>query len=174
MSGVSELIRLCALTDGDVFADIGSGVGNIIAQVALQTDVKAVVGIEMRVQVAELGQQLMKDASQSSPQLKKVCVVAGDIRSLQYLEDDRTKHITVLFAHNNLFEGDAVRALHEMCCVLPDLRRVALTVKVCPRHRPWCFQEFCVKWKQTEDGKCAVTFKSALVPVYIYDRIESI
>jgi H3 lysine-79-specific histone-lysine N-methyltransferase len=44
---VRRLISLLALTNQDVFVDMGSGRGNIAAQIFLQTDVKESIGIEI-------------------------------------------------------------------------------------------------------------------------------
>jgi hypothetical protein len=48
IQGVSVLLAALRLTALDVFGDIGSGVGNVLVQVALQTVVRECIGVEIR------------------------------------------------------------------------------------------------------------------------------
>lgn len=45
---VSELIRTVPIKPGDVFLDMGSGVGQVTLQVAAEVDLKHSYGIELR------------------------------------------------------------------------------------------------------------------------------
>ncbi|GMF19053.1 unnamed protein product [Phytophthora fragariaefolia] len=57
-SGVSRILTAIGLLDeADVFLDVGAGVGNIIAHVALTTDARRCVGIEVRSDLVSLGQR---------------------------------------------------------------------------------------------------------------------
>lgn len=58
--GISTLLReLGGLDRNDTFLDIGSRVGNVVAQVALATSVNKVIEIEIRRNFINLGMKLM-------------------------------------------------------------------------------------------------------------------
>jgi tRNA G46 methylase TrmB len=63
--------KACSLTKNDVFTDIGSGVGNVITQVAQQSNVACSIGLEIRSNVAKLGKRMIKEAVQQFLQLEK-------------------------------------------------------------------------------------------------------
>lgn len=78
---VTKLLSQLALTEEDIFIDFGSGIGKIVAQVFLQTQIKAAYGIEI---VPEFHQQAIKISEtiqQDFPQL-------FNDRKLQFINED--------------------------------------------------------------------------------------
>ncbi|KAG2795742.1 hypothetical protein PC110_g21465 [Phytophthora cactorum] len=72
-SGVSLVLAAVGpLNEADVFHDVGAGVGNILAQVALTTDVRVCVDIELRGDLVSLGQRCMQQQIKHHPRLGKV------------------------------------------------------------------------------------------------------
>jgi hypothetical protein len=70
--GVVTLIEACQLTSSDTFLDVGAGIGNVVTQVALQTRVKLAIGIEIRVDVAVIGQDIISThQARDFPQLER-------------------------------------------------------------------------------------------------------
>lgn len=58
--GISALLAEVGPLDGrDLFLDIGAGIGNVVAQVALGTTVYQAIGIELREDIHSLGAEMM-------------------------------------------------------------------------------------------------------------------
>ncbi|ETO71045.1 hypothetical protein F444_12544, partial [Phytophthora nicotianae P1976] len=60
------------LDEEDVFLDVGAGVGNILAQVALTTDARLCVGIEFRRDLVSLGQRSLHQQLKIQPRMDNV------------------------------------------------------------------------------------------------------
>jgi hypothetical protein len=168
MEGVTRLIAASHISANDVFLDIGSGIGNVVVQVALQCNVKQAIGIEIRQEVASLGLRLIQEARQIHPQLSRVCVFGRDICDL---EEDFTAiaNATVLYTNNYLFVPGATLAIQRLCCRLQHLRVVVMGAQACPRHRPRCTNEFCFVWKeQAEILYVGTEFRQAPFQLYTY------
>jgi hypothetical protein len=168
--GVSELVKVCCLTNSDVFMDVGSGVGNVIVQVSLETGVMKCIGVEMRADVAEAGLKLIQMEAPRLVEQVRVSVVIADIRKLQLADDRRTSIATVLYAHNTVFQVDSNLALVRACCKISSLRLVVLCTVVCPRHRPSCTEEFCLTWELTRTVEVGVTYNSSAIAFHVYKR----
>jgi hypothetical protein len=168
--GVTALIRICQLSEYDVFLDVGSGIGNVVVQVVLESSVKLAVGVEIRREVAALSQEILRSALHLFPQLGRALVPECDVRMLQ----DQPSEImpaTVLFASNLLFAPAANHSLHRLCCELPYLRLVVLIDQVCPRHKPRCKSTFCSMWTLRPETTLVTTeFRSAPMRLYVYDK----
>lgn len=167
--GVTKVIELCSLSDVDVFLDVGSGIGNIVAQVALQTAVTSVIGVEIRHDVAALSQGMLRANASEYPQLLKARVIDSDVRDVE-TDPSGVLSTTVLFANNLLFTPPSSLALHGLCCVLPHLRLVILGDKVCPRHSSRCASTFCAMWTLRGTTGVPSEFKAALHDLYKYER----
>ncbi|ETI31543.1 hypothetical protein F443_21496 [Phytophthora nicotianae P1569] len=71
-SGVTLLLAAVGLLDeADVFLDVGAGVGNVLAQVELMTNVRACVGIELRRDLVSIGEHCMRLQHRKYPRLRK-------------------------------------------------------------------------------------------------------
>lgn len=168
--GTSKLIGLCNLHPDDVFVDVGSGIGNIVAQVAIQTTAKLVIGLEMRAELVCLSRQLVADGKRAFPALSRIKLVEGDIAAEEVGESVITQ-ATVIFANNLLFTPTANQALHVLCSELPYLRLVLLIDRPCPRHRARCSNPFCSLWKESGKRRALETeFRSCPLEVIVYER----
>ncbi len=84
---MTKLLSIMALTNQDVFVDLGSGIGKITAQVFLQSNVKEAMGIEI---VPHLHQQALHAATQLRAQplhaidfsKRKLTFLGGDFLEL--------------------------------------------------------------------------------------------
>ncbi|KAG7392244.1 hypothetical protein PHYPSEUDO_001348 [Phytophthora pseudosyringae] len=65
--------------EADVFLDVGAGVGNILAQVALTTDVKMCIGVELRRDLVGLGQGCIQQQLKHYPRLGKVLLELAEV-----------------------------------------------------------------------------------------------
>ena len=169
----SDLIKVCELGESDVFIDIGSGVGNVVAQVALETFVPTVIGVEIRSDLAHLGKLLMKEQTSKYPGLQKIKIFPQDICSVDIVNEEMFQGITVLYCHNTLFKTDVLHVVENICCRLPCLRTVVIQLAFCPRHRDGCLREFCLLFKKRPTlFSTNVTYTATQVQLQVYDRIH--
>jgi len=169
--GTTAVIEACALNSSDVFVDVGSGVGNVVAQVALETNVGTALGVEIRTELARQGSSLMEQNYNRYSQLRKVKIYPQDICAVDVENDYEFKKVTVLFCHNTVFKPEVLHVLEQICCRLPLLRTVILSVPFCARHRPSCLREFCTLFRARESRiKASVTFTHSLASFFVYDR----
>jgi hypothetical protein len=109
-------------------------VGNIVAQVALQTAVALVIGVKIRHDMAALSQDTLQTNASEYPQLFKARVIHGDVREVE-ADPCGVLSTPVLIANNLLFTPSSNLAL---CCMLPHIQLVILGEKVYPRHSSLC------------------------------------
>lgn len=168
--GVTALIQAIQFTCSDVFVDVGSGIGNVIAQVALESCAKQAIGVEVRSDIARLGQRLMDVAREASlPRLAATTVIVGDIRDV--MQDlGGVANATVLFSNNFLFSPRSNLALHSICCTLPNLRMVLFSAEVCTRHSLRCTNEFCTVWQLRKKIEVPTEFRVAFLQLSVYER----
>jgi tRNA G46 methylase TrmB len=171
--GTTGLIEAFELTSEDVFVDIGSGVGNVVAQVALHTSIKMAIGVEIRAELAHQGRILMEQNYTNYPQLKKVQIYPKDICDIDIENDQSFQNATVVFCHNTLFRPEVHLEVEKVCCRLPHLRTVIVSLPFCIRHRASCLREFCTLFhpRQSPIG-VSVTFTHSLSSLFVYDRSE--
>ncbi|EGZ16981.1 hypothetical protein PHYSODRAFT_502861 [Phytophthora sojae] len=163
------LIEEANIQVNDVFLDAGSGVGNVLAQIALQTQAFRVVGIEIQRDLAARGMELIASSASRFPHLLKISVVTADIRNIAEGSDTlpyQLRHL--LFCHDTVFEEDVILAMRALCMKLPHLRLVALTTRVCPRHRNTCRNSFCKRWKLLKTIQVPMTYSSSLRDLHLY------
>ena len=167
--GVSALIESIGdISTQDRFLDIGSGLGNVVTQVALQTKMKRSIGVEIRRSVANLGKKLIEAKCCEMPRLKKVQIIAEDMCDVDLLADEEIKETTVLFSSNKLFLPATNLAMERVICDLKNLRYVFLGQPFCQRHTKRCCKEFCLLWVLCEEIKVDMTWTSTEVMLYKY------
>ncbi|KAJ8579186.1 hypothetical protein ON010_g5 [Phytophthora cinnamomi] len=106
--GISVLIGALGRIDAsDVFLDVGAGIGNVLVQIALTTDVRAYVGVEMRADLCALAEARIQQHVRELPLLRKVFVKATDVRDADIASQSPTRDATIVFANIFLFEEDA-------------------------------------------------------------------
>jgi hypothetical protein len=168
-AGTTALIEACNFVDGDVFLDVGAGIGNVVAQVALETNIRSCIGVEIRAMLSQQGYQLIGQFSKTYPRLRKVVMHAVDICTV---DTQLLRKTSVLFCHNTVFKPDAQLVVEQLCCRLPDLRVVILQQSFCSRHRPSCTREFCTLFRRRISTLAvSVTFTKGLRSLAVYDRI---
>ena len=71
MASLTKIIDVIGdISPQDVFLDVGSGVGNVVAQMALATTARFSIGIEIRGDVANLSTELLRAAKLKWPRLE--------------------------------------------------------------------------------------------------------
>jgi Histone methylation protein DOT1 len=172
MVGVTAL--LCALDVGadDVFLDVGAGIGNVLAQVALQSRACKVIGIEVRETAVSMAMCMIGRAALQYSQLWRINMLAGDIRAPEVIKHRCVQESTVLYCFSTVFDHTSRLALESLACRLTRLRLVVVADKFCPRHqrRQNCRNEFCTLWTMKGEVQIDVTYSCNPVLFSIYKR----
>ena len=173
MVGVTMLLHAIGpLLPCDTFVDVGSGVGNVIFQVALESTVAKVVGIEVRRDLAELSQSLIVQHCATEGRLHKITILNVDIAQADAEKLPGFQDATHVFSHNSLFTSSSLLALEELCW-LPKLKKIAVVIVPCPRHTARCTKAFCRYWALDSVVHLPVAYKTASIAVHIYKRKTS-
>ena len=174
MIGVTLMLETFGdMTAGDVFIDVGGGIGNVVFQVALQSRVQKCISLEARSDITTLAQKILDDNWINDLRLDKVSLVNVDITKADVCLITGVQDATHLFSHNTLFTEETLQALYEMCW-LPNLRIVAVTVDACPRHRPTCSNTFCQLWSLHTIVKVPVTYRHRAINLYVYTKSKQV
>ncbi|EGZ05204.1 hypothetical protein PHYSODRAFT_534456, partial [Phytophthora sojae] len=145
-TGVSAILAVIpTLTIADAFVDFGSGIGNVVAQVALETCVGRCIGIEFQDNLANIAM---------SPAVRE------DIDGC-----------SVLFANNIVFEPTSFAALEDFASSAAGLVHVVVMATICGRHRPTCPRNFCSVWTLRQRIDVQVSWSSQLHHAYWYTRV---
>lgn len=148
--GMTRLLDRLQLSSGDTFGDVGSGTGNVLAQVALETAVAKCIGVEIRYTVAKKSRAALKKWSLEFPRLSCISVLSGDIEAPTRLVTQELMKCTVIYSSNKLFSENANLQLQQCICSSTAATIVVLGQQVCSRCRPGCPKEFCQIWKLEE------------------------
>eukprot|EP00644_Phytophthora_capsici_P003408 jgi/Phyca11/116739/e_gw1.31.124.1 len=152
----------------DVFLDVGAGLGHVVAQVALQTNAHRCLGIEKRHDVVSAGARCVRSHVSLFGHLRKALVLTGDVLDTPLSTRAPFKAATLIFLNDFLFTEEAKLVVQEELSGMPNARAIVSTSLYCPRHRDSCRNLFCGRWKRagTTYGHCS--WKSQLVPIYLY------
>lgn len=170
MVGVSSLLECFGLVcDTDVFLDVGCGIGNVVAQVALESRFRLAIGVEMRETVLAMGKQLIDDQKKTERRLQKTRFIDADIRNDGFLNTPPIQETTHLYCHNLVFSEESNMAL-ERLVEMPSLHAVVVSRAFCPRHRPSCKKVFCIMWTLKETLHVPMTYTTTPAALYVYQR----
>jgi Histone methylation protein DOT1 len=112
--GIRQLIRAAGLGNGDRFVDLGSGVGKIVLQVALEVPDVTCLGLEIDAQRHEHASAALRRAEEKGWLAPGRCMLRH--------EDARSADLqgaTVLFANSTCFEPALLSALGRRVADLP-------------------------------------------------------
>lgn len=119
---INKLISLVALSDNDVFVDLGAGAGKVVTQVFLTTQVKKALGIEIR---PDLHHQAVAAATRIREELP---MFYQPNRSLDFLLgsmfDISFSDATVLWVNSVCFSPDMLIRLGKIINASPHIHTV--------------------------------------------------
>ena len=165
--GLIKLLPQLHINTTDIFLDVGCGIGNVVAQVALMTPVRSCIGVEMRRAVLECGADAVEKQKRDSPDLAKIKFIASRIENVSY---SRLCDVTVFYCFDLTFECNATVYLHILACDLRNLRLVVVAKHPCPRHSQRCNNRFCRMWRLQQTVHVEVSYSKNLVPMHIFKR----
>ncbi|KAE8952249.1 hypothetical protein PR003_g32282 [Phytophthora rubi] len=168
-SGISSLLReLGGLCESDVFLDIGSGVGNVVVQVVLATNVAKALGVEVRQDLNDLGMKMIAKSVNSRRLLERSQLVCQDIMDMRISITPPYADATVVYWNNLLFEPRVIEFVKEELSGMFLLRKVVSSLNLCPRHRDLCHNAFCGAFKLEKVLYLPCSWKANLQQVFVY------
>ncbi|KAG1694315.1 hypothetical protein DVH05_021667 [Phytophthora capsici] len=123
-AGVAQMLEAMEpLDERDIFLDVGSGIGNVLVQVALTTKVNKCIGVEVRDELCAIATHRISRNIKTYPLLQKVTVKAADVRDVLLATQPPTSDATIVFANYFLFEEDAKLTSLAQCLMLASVLR---------------------------------------------------
>ncbi len=168
--GVSAILDVIDLTQTDIFLDIGSGTGNVLAQVALQAPVRRAIGLEIRSDLAMKSRDAIQAFTDEYPRLHLVKIITADVKVLTTQVRAEVENATVVFCNNVLFQPEDNLKIHQLICESSSPRTVVLTQRFCVRCTTMCPDLFCYLWKEVRVVKAKTCWKEELQEVYVFKR----
>jgi hypothetical protein len=168
---VSFLLRAIGpISTSDVFLDVGSGFGNVVCQIVLQTDVSKAIGMELQKPLMEMGMATISKWHQKHKRLEKLEFRCDDVCSFADELPEYALDATIIFSNNVRFLPNAVYSLFRLASALPKARILVTAVPICARHRPQCQGEFCALWKTVYIVQTEVSWTCTPVWFYVYRK----
>jgi Histone methylation protein DOT1 len=171
--GVTAFLEKVDITSKDVFVDIGSGSGSILAQVVLQTPVLRSVGLEIRADLAKKSKDAIEAARSKYPRLLLAKVIKGDVKAMSLSVEKELMEATIVYSNNVVFSSEDNLALKEFICVRPSIRVVLVSQKFCARCSASCADEFCTTWEAVQTIQAKACWKDAPVDIFMYKHKSS-
>jgi hypothetical protein len=174
-AGVSTMVEVMQVCRTDVFGDIGSGIGNVLAQIALQTTAARCVGVEVRRKLAAQSSEIIRRFRQAFPRLSCVSIVPGDIKNMTVQMRVELQPCSVLLCNNKVFELADTLAVQNLVASLSNVGLVLLMEKFCPRCREKrCSNAFCQIWERKATIKVSVSWSAIQVEMFIFRRRQAL
>jgi len=171
--GVTMLVKMVEnISIHDIFLDVGSGIGNVIAQIALQTPVGFTYGVEIRKDVVSLSKRLMAKQMVKYPALSKVWQIDQDICRLSEAVIAKLRKVTILYSSNQLFEEDAKLRLRNLIAKMVNLRVLVVALKFCSRHRESCDNYICRNFVLQSKVDVPVCWTSNKKALFVYKKVK--
>lgn len=168
--GVSAIVQAIDISSNDVFVDIGSGSGSILAQIVLQTPVLRCIGLEIRPDLAQKSRDAIQAAKEKYARLHMVTVLTGDVKALPLRVEKELSEPTIVYSNNMTFCSEDNLALKNFICERASVRFVLLSQKFCLRCQASCKDEFCSTWEEVQSIQAKTCWKDPPVDFFIYKR----
>lgn len=168
--GVTKMINASLIGPSDVFGDIGSGTGSVLAQVALQTTALRCVGLEIRYDLTARSREYMRQFTQAFSRLSRVSILTGDIKNVTDEIGEALRGCTIFYCNNKVFEPEDNLAVQEYIA-LSDARLVFVMDRFCGRCRgDRCVNKFCQMWESEPSIQVSVSWTASPVEMFVYHR----
>ncbi|EGZ26247.1 hypothetical protein PHYSODRAFT_297581 [Phytophthora sojae] len=170
--GVTMLLKVLNIGAGATFGDIGCGIGNVLVQVALESSVKACIGVEVREELVAAAHSALLSNSTKYPELLRVSIYQVDICNLAEGVYRALSDCSDVLVKNIVFAEEANLALEQFLCMSTVASQVVLGRKMCPRHRNSCGHVFCLLWDLVQPVQLEVEWASISHEFYLYRRAQ--
>ena len=170
--GISQVVDAVGFSATDVFVDVGSGTGNVLVQIALESRVPC-FGIEIRDELATKSRYEIEKFAEKYPSLRQVNIVSDNVRKLSPMHFKLLEHCTILYSSNRLFDPVDNLALQDLILSLPKLNTVVLGSPFCSRCGLTCNQNFCLVWRMTTELLVQPTWTNEKIRLYVFKRTNA-
>lgn len=171
--GINELLEeLGPIDEHDIFLDIGAGVGNIVAHVALATTASMIIGIELRDDIHRVGVQMMARSSYAHRFRDRMIMVCKNVADIRLSYTPPYAFATIVCWNNILFEPKVVEYVKDQLCGMASVRTLVTTMKICARHRKNCRNDFCTFFQLMKELVIPCSWKADLQSVFVYKAID--
>ena len=167
--GISQVVDAVAFSTTDIFVDVGSGTGNVLVQIALESQVPC-IGIEVRDALVTKAKEEIQKFSAKYPSLRQVKMISDNVRCLSPQNFKLIEECTVLYCSNGLFEPLDNMALQDLILSLPKLTTVILSCPFCLRCCKTCNHNFCLAWKKSKELVVQPTWTNKMITLIVYRR----
>ncbi|POM79143.1 Hypothetical protein PHPALM_3245 [Phytophthora palmivora] len=162
------LLEEVDVVDGDVFVDIGAGLGNVVAQLILQTQVQRAIGIGIREDIQRAGVNAMKNSLFYQAFQERASFIYRDVTDIQLPHEFPFADATVVYWSNILFKQKVIEKVKAQLILISTVRILMSAVNFCPRHRKRYTNRFCSSFELTKTADVPCSWKAKLIPFYIY------
>ncbi|KAF4035896.1 Histone methylation protein DOT1 [Phytophthora infestans] len=167
--GITMLLREVGDMDSrDIFMDIGSGFGNVVAQVVLATDIYRAIGVEIQESVQRAGIDAINGSPYAWALRERAVFVCKPVEDIRLSSDSPFAEATVVYWNNVLFQPPVVEHVKEQLRQMVDIRFLLSCVDLCPRHRPPCVFRFCYAFELLKVVDVPCSWKAVSQHVFIY------
>lgn len=163
--GALKLVRALGLTADDVFFDLGCGVGKVLLSVALASDVRSAVGLELSATRVRGTSEAFRRAEAEAGLGRGRCSVYAE----DFLDAERLTEATVCYCCNLTLPDCTFAALLERFILMPRLRLVATLKNPYTESSPETSDRFQAAFKGA-GGMLLPTSWSPDVKVYLFRR----
>ncbi|GMF59054.1 unnamed protein product [Phytophthora fragariaefolia] len=147
-SGVTALIEaLGGVWPQDTFLDVGSGIGNVVVQFALQTAAQKCYGIEVRSEVLTCGGRLISGNASIQNLYCQTSLICADAGNIMLAFEQPYSRATIVLAHHRLFKEAIKLLIEEQMGLHCHARAAVFGENICPRHQASCRATFCARCK---------------------------
>jgi hypothetical protein len=168
--GVTAILEAIDVSTEDVFVDIGSGSGSILAQIVLQTPILRCIGLEIRADLAQKSRDAIEAAKGKYARLHMVNVFTGDVKAMSLRVEKELSEPTIVYSNNIVFSSEDNLALKNFICEHPTIRVVLLSQKFCARCAASCTDEFCTTWDEDKTIQAMTCWKDPPADIFLYTR----
>lgn len=171
--GVTAILEALHVDSEDVFVDIGSGTGSILAQLLLQTPASQAIGLEIRPDLAQKSRDAFDRAKSKYPRLQHVMILTGDVKCLSDVMKNQLSQATIVYSNNAIFQPEDNLDIHRLVCSSTHMGRlhtVILSMRFCSRCSHLCVDKFCNLWAETKVVMAKTCWKEPPVAIYVYRR----
>ncbi|POM57923.1 Hypothetical protein PHPALM_37503 [Phytophthora palmivora] len=116
-----------------MFLDIGSGVGNIVAQVVLSIGVYKALGIELRSDIYHLGMDMMMKSAFTGRLVERAQFFCQDVSKLRISYTPPFADATIVYWNNVLFDPSVIEFVKNELCGMFMHKFLPETPRTVPR-----------------------------------------
>ena len=146
--GFRTLARRLSLGSGDVFVDLGSGLGRVVLQAARDWGVERACGVEYAASRHDLAVEALEE--EPTAVAERVCYIRGDCADPQVWQES-LGDVTVAYVANLLFGAELMERTARQLEACASLRTVA-------SYRQW--PEGLVGFREDEPERCDTSWKA--------------